>query len=131
MSYAGPTGAAGGEAFRWFCVAGGATTSDRFVELRGMSVQSAEIRSQRNLLRSGTLTKMRVYLRAAFAVANVTFTLRKNGVDTGITGTINAGNQTLNLSGTVSYSPNDFISIKIVQSTSEANATMGATVVVY
>lgn len=128
----GPQGAAGAEAYRFFCISGAAATSDRFVELRGVLVQAAEIRGYRQMPRATTLTTLRVYLANPYATANATIALRVNGVDTGLTGTINAGSQTLTVTGgSVSVAAGDAISIRITLSASEANATLGLSAVVY
>jgi hypothetical protein len=128
----GPTGAAGAEAYRFFCIAGAATTSDRFIELRGSAVQASEIRAKRRMPRNTTLTDLRVYFKTAHAVANATITVRLNGVDTGLSGVINASAQTLTVSGgSVSVVAGDALSVKIALSSAEANATLGVSVVVY
>lgn len=131
MAFVGATGAAGGEAYRFFCAAGDSTTSDRFVEIRGLTVQSSEIRGQRQLLRASTLTTLRVWFNTPYTTANATITVRKNGADTTLTGTISAGAQTLTVTGTVTYSAGDALSVKISLSSAEANATLGISCVVY
>lgn len=127
----GPRGAAGAEAYRFFCVAGAATTSDRFVELRGVAVQASEIRGNRQMPRATTLTALRVYLTTPFVTANATIALRVNGVDSSLIGTISAGGQTLSVSGSVAVAALDAISIRLTLDSAEASAALGISVVVY
>lgn len=127
----GPTGAAGAEAYRFFCISGAAATADRFIELRGALVQAQEIRGFKQLPRATTLTTLRVYFTTPYATANATIALRVNGVDTGLTGTINAGSQTLTVTGSVAIAAGDTISVRITLSSAEANTTLGISAVVY
>jgi hypothetical protein len=128
----GPTGAAGAEAFRFFCISGAATTGDRFVELRGVLVQALEIRGSRVMPRAATFTTLRVYLANPYATANATIALRVNGVDTGLTGVISAGSQTLTVTGgSVVAAAGDALSLRITLDSAEANATLGISAVVY
>jgi hypothetical protein len=127
----GPTGAAGGEAYRYFCVAGAATTSDRFIEIRGQSVQTDEIRSYRKLQRAGTFTALRVYFTVAYSTATATVAVRIEGSDTVLIGTIAPGAQTLLVTGSVPYSAGNKLSVRITLSSAEANAGLGVSVVVY
>jgi hypothetical protein len=127
----GPTGAAGAEAIRFFCISGAAATSDRFVELRGSAVQTGELRGYRQVPRSTTLSAMRVWLRNPYVTANATLALRVNGVDSSLTGTISAGAQSLLVSASVSVSAGDTVSLRITLDSAEANATLGVSAVIY
>jgi len=63
--------------------------------------------------------------------ANLTLTLRVNGVDSSLTVTINAGSTSASASGSVSVTINDVLSIKCVASATENNATANLLVAVY
>lgn len=127
----GPTGAAGAESYRFFCIAGAATTSDRFVELRGVAVQPAELRGKRQVPRATTFSTLRAWFATPFTTANATIALRVNGVDSGLSGTIVAGAQSLLVTGSVAVAAGDAISIRITLNSAEANATLGVSVAVY
>lgn len=131
MPIVGPQGPAGGEAYRWFTIAGAAVTSDRFLDLGELAVIAQELRSKRLVLRPTTITKLRVYFTVPYAVATATLCLRKNGVDTSLVGTIAPGTQTLLVSSSVVIAAGDAISLRITLSSAEANAGLGASAVVY
>jgi hypothetical protein len=128
----GPTGAAGAEAYRFFCIAGAATTNDRFLELRGANVQPSEMRGNRQVPRATTLTSMRVYLRNPYVTANATIALRVAGVDSALAGTISAGGQVLTVTGmAVGVTAGQALSVRLTLDSAEANSTLGISVVVY
>jgi len=64
---------------------------------------------------AGTITKLRINITANDLNSDSTITLRKNGADTSITGTITAGETgQLEFTGSVSVADGDLISVEIV-----------------
>lgn len=69
----------------------------------------------------GTYTTIKVVASAAFATDSFTYTVRLNGVDTGLTVTLAAGATSAVGTGSVAVVAGDRISVKVVQSGSEVN----------
>lgn len=128
----GPRGAAGAEAYRFFCVAGAAgSTLARFIPLLGVAAQASEITAFRQVPRAATLTTLRVYLTTPYVTANATIALRLNGVDTALVGVISAGGQVLTVTGVVAVAAGNTLSVRIQLDAAETNATLGISVVAY
>lgn len=71
----------------------------------------------------GTYTTLKVISSLALSPDTVTFTLRLNGVDTGLTVTLAAGATTATGTGSVTVVEGDLLSMKMVQSGSTVSAT--------
>lgn len=120
----GPTGTQGtaNVVFRFGCRTGGGTTGTFFADpygLDGISTTETFALSAA----SSTITTLRWFSASAFTAADVTVTLRVNGVDSALTLTIAHGSTTGTASGSVAIAQNDRISLKWVQ-------TVGITTVV-
>lgn len=95
----------------------GNTTSARFLSVTGTdAIQTTEANGQEICPYSGVITDLFARFQGgALVTANCTFTLRVNGVDTALTLTINATNQSGHTSGgSVAVVEGDLISIKTV-----------------
>ncbi len=128
----GPVGATGGTSapFWWLFRTYSGTTAVRYLR-QWFGVAAAEAGSQ-YATASTTITKIEVELfTSLFATASLTFTLRKNGVDTGLTATLVNGTYTASGTGSVSIAPGDYLTMKVVQSVSETNASAYVQVSVY
>lgn len=71
----------------------------------------------------GTYTRITVVASVAFTTDTFTYTVRKNGVDTGLTVTLAASATSATGTGSVSVVDGDRISIKVVQSGSEVKTS--------
>lgn len=76
---------------------------------------TTEAQTQKYMTYSGTWSGLSIYVRTANATGSTTFTVRKNGTDTGVTVTIPVSTTGLHqdLTNSVSVSPGDLMSIGI------------------
>lgn len=121
----GATGATGPREYFWASSSIPATTSARYLQ-NDTTVLTATEGLGVLLGAGGTLTLMRVdFAGTAMSTANMTFTLRVNGVDSALTVTINAGATSGQMTGaSVAINPGDSLSMKSVASASEANSAI-------
>jgi hypothetical protein len=71
----------------------------------------------------GTYTELRVVASVALSTDSVTFTIRKNSVDTGLVAVLAAGQTSVTASGSIAVVAGDRISLKVVQSGTESTTT--------
>lgn len=67
----------------------------------------------------GTYTELKVVSSGSLSIDSVTFTIRKNGVDTALVAVLAAGQTSVTVTGSLAVVAGDRISLKVVQSGSE------------
>ncbi|HVY27025.1 MAG TPA: hypothetical protein VHB79_10760 [Polyangiaceae bacterium] len=122
----GPQGPAGSDSgvLTWNGSQAAANTSDNFLPTYAAVPDTNEYKSGQLIATATTLTTIRVASFTVLGSSNtITFTLRKNGVDTGLTVTLGVGATSAVATGSVSVAPGDMLTMKAVQS---GNGTAGA-----
>lgn len=115
----------------WGQLGSNAATAVRFLDFGNVrdATHATEESSAQVMSVSGTVTKLLVSHFSALTTDTVTYTLRVNSVDTALTCTV-AANATAasDLAHTASFAIGDRLSIKSVQSSTQSNAALGASV---
>lgn len=115
----------------WAMLSAPATAAVRFVDFGNVrdTPQAAEQSSAMVMPTAGTITKMFANHFNALSTDSITYTLRLNGADTAITCVVAATTTQANdVAHTVAYAAGDRLSVKCVQSSTQAGATLGASV---
>lgn len=123
MTFIGDTGGSGSAfgALSWNPTGVPGTTSTRYLIPSEVGPDAAEYFQL--AAGPGTYTSLAVVATVALATDSVTYTVRKNGVDTALTVTVAAGATSAVGSGSVAVVAGDRISIKVVQSGTETTTT--------
>lgn len=119
----GPTGITR-STYDWNVQNGPGTTADRWARrVMGTAAWNSAIVCQIIVGTNTTLTQLQVVIYGTpLAVDSCTFTLRKNGVATGLTATLAAGATTANGTGSVSVVAGDYLTLVANQSGTEVQA---------
>lgn len=115
----------------WSALSAPATASVRFLDFNNPrdTPQAAAASSQVVMPISGTIVAGYSQQNAVLSTDTVTVTIQKGGVDTAVTWTIAANTATGNVTGvSVAFNAGDFLSCKVVQSSTQAAASWGITV---
>ena len=126
----GVTGATGTQGtanvvFRFGCRTGGGTTGTFFADPYGLDgISSTETFALSAA--SSTITTLRWFSAGSFVNADVTVTLRVNGVDSSLSLTITHGSTTGSASGSVSIAQNDTLSLKWTQTIAASTVVFAA-----
>lgn len=134
---AGPTGATGAggasgvprTSFSWQATNATSTTAARFLQAQGAVLSSEQGRYHV----PGPTTIIRILLNilgTPYVTDNVTATLRKNGVDTALVATLTATSLSVSSTGSISVVAGDVLTMKIVQSGTEATTATFLNIVV-
>lgn len=110
----------------WGATQANAATGTEFLGTAAGGLPSTVERASNVVATAGGIARdMYVFHNAALTTDSVTYTLRINGVDTSITATIPATGTAANTTGnSIAYSAGDRLSLKTVQSGTEASATL-------
>lgn len=129
----GPVGAAGSVLgiLYWAAAAAAANTSTNFLPIYAATPDTSEYKSAHVVSAAATLTQLRASSFIALGAGDsVTLTLRKNGVDTGLTCTIAASGTSASATGSVSVVAGDILTVKSVQSGTGTASVWGLSVAV-
>lgn len=118
VAVAGP----GGMITQWMASILASTLADRFMNAGSQSASASigEDFSKVLIPMAITVYAISAYLATAFLAATVTFTLRKNGVDTSLVVALTAGQTANTATGSVSVAAGDILSVKVVESIAES-----------
>ena len=111
---------------RWASLGASATTSDRWLQ-DGASLTNPTASERNGTVvadEAGTFTSFRIHHDVALSTDSVTYTVRINQANTAAAITVNSGATSGTWTGSVAYAAGDRISIKMVQSGTEASANM-------
>jgi hypothetical protein len=124
---AGPQGAQGVSntvLFVWAATIAQAVTTIRYLKICGNTTPSnIESTSELRVQRDGTLTTLRIHHAVANADSFI-YTVRVNGVDTALTVTMAGGAVTNTATAAIAVNNGDIVSVKTVQSSTTAGASM-------
>lgn len=115
----------------WCSLSAPATTSVRFAPWQSISAapNAGEVSSLVVVPVNMTVTALYFSVIITLTTDTVTWTLRKNGVDTALTGTIPANQQITSFTGlNLAVAAGDKLSLKLVQSSTQAQASWSLTV---
>lgn len=116
----GPAGPARAQ-YSWQQFGSNATTLVRYLQVSSTTTGNNESLGRVLVMYSTTLVRLDVRVTGTpFTTDSCTFTLRKNGVDTALTVALGVGATAVNITGSVSVAPGDILTMKAVQSGSEA-----------
>jgi hypothetical protein len=122
----GPTGPTGPTraGYDWSVQASPATTSNRWPRT-GSGSWLATLCGQIFVGATVTLTKLQLEVYGTpLTTDTLTFTLQKNGVDTGLSVTLAAGATSASATGSLSLLPTDYLTARVVQSSTEGQPNM-------